>query len=351
MTEPSTLEATQSQNRIVAVIVHDLVKVENGFKADERTGLLTVTTTVQRLVDQLVSEYAKRTGKSHGRFEDDEDNYPMPKYVRQYYVEQNKSFFELSQAMMRTLCTKAARTAAIGGHVFIAHISHDDFEYLIVAILTDELGAVLTAGKDLEDSVYLNIKGFRVAGRIDMTNWQAGGERYLSFIKGRGQDKVSDYFKAFLGCDNSVAAATETNTLLNGLEYFSSQQSMDDVAKDAFLNRAFDICNRLANEDEPLDIQIFSNELWPNAPEELVEVLSNPDLQLSEGFVPDKRVLRRLVKFSGRTSLWKIEFNRTALNKRLIIFNEEDETLTITNLPEDLKDRLHKEYQQDDGDE
>ena len=151
-----------------------------------------------------------------------------------------------------------------------------------------------------------------------MTNWQAGGERYLSFIKGRGQDKVSDYFKAFLGCDNSVAAATETNTLLNGLEYFSSQQSMDDVAKDAFLNRAFDICNRLANEDEPLDIQIFSNELWPNAPEELVEVLSNPDLQL---------------------------------NKRLIIFNEEDETLTITNLPEDLKDRLHKEYQQDDGDE
>lgn len=350
MTEPTSLENVQSQNTIIAVIVHDLVKTENGFKADERNELLTVTSTVQRLVDQLVSEYAKRTGKSHGRFEDDEDNYPMPKYVRQYYIDTNKTFIELSQAMMRTLCTKAAKTAATGGHVFIAHISHNNLEYLIVAILTDELGAFLTAGKDVEDSVYLDIKGFRVAGRIDMTNWKAGGERYLSFIKGRDQDKISDYFKAFLGCDNSVAAAAETNTLLSGLESFSSEQSMNEITKEAFLTRAFDICNRLSNEGEPLDIQAFANELWPNAPEELVAILSNPSLQLSEGFVPDKRVLRRLVKFSGRTSLWKIEFKRSALNQRLIIFNP-DETLTITNLPEDLKDRLRKEHQQENGDE
>lgn len=347
--ESATSEINQSQNTIVAVIVHDLVKA-GGLLVDERPDLLPITATVQRLVDQLVSEYAKRSGKSHGRFIDEEDNYPIQKYIREYYVENVKTFLELSQAMMKTLCAKASGTATTGGHVFIAHISHDGLDYLTVAILTDELGAALTDGKELTDSIYLDIKGFRFAGRIDMTNWRNGGERYLSFLKGRKQDRVSDYFKAFLGCDNSVAAATETTTLLNGLELFVAQQAMNELTKDAFLTKAFYICSSLANADEPIDIQEFANELWPSEPEQLVAVLSAPDLKLSEGFVPDKRVLRRLVKFSGKTPLWKIEFERTALNQGQIVFND-DETLTITNLPEDLKDRLKKELKQDDEDE
>lgn len=347
--ESAAPEINQSQNEIVAVIVHDLIKAGT-LSVDERPDLLPVTATVQRLVDQLVSEYAKRSGKSHGRFIDQEDNYPIQKYIREYYTEHSKTFLELSQAMMKTLCAKATGTAATGGHVFIAQISHDELNYLIVAILTDELGAALTAGKELTDSIYLDIKGFRFAGRIDMTNWQNGGERYLSFLKGRKQDRVSDYFKAFLGCDNSVVAAAETAILLAGLELFVAQQEMDEVAKDEFLTKAFHICSRLASDDEPIDIQEFANELWPSEPEQLVAVLSAPDLKLSEGFVPDKRTLRRLVKFSGKTPLWKIEFERTALNQGQIVFND-DETLTINNLPEELKDRLRKEFKQDDEDE
>lgn len=347
--ESAKYEVNQSQNTIIAVIVHDLIKVGT-LSVDERVDILPVTATVQRLVDQLVSEYAKRSGKSHGRFMDDEDNYPIQKYIREYYTEGTSNFFELSQVMMKTLCAKASGTAATGGHVFIVHILHDELNYLIVAILTDELGAALTAGKDLTDNIHLDIKGFRFAGRIDMTNWQSGGERYLSFLKGRKQDRVSDYFKAFLGCDNSMVAATETATLLTALESFVVQQEMDEVAKNDFLTKAFYICTRLASDDEPIDIQEFANELWPSEPEQLVEVLSAPDLKLSEGFVPDKRTLRRLVKFFGKTPLWKIEFERTALNQGQIVFNN-DETLTINNLPEELKDRLRKELKQDEEDE
>jgi len=350
MSAPETIEAAESLNKINGVIVHDLLKQEGGgFAVDEREDLLLVTKTVQRLVDQLVSEYAKRAGKSHGRFEDDQDNYPVQRYVREYHVDKSKTFLELTRAMMKTLCTKAAKTAATGGHVFIAHTTRDASDYLLVAILTDELGAALTEGKDVKDSLYLDIKGFRLAGRIDMTSWNSGGERYLSFLKGRDQAKVSDYFKAFLGCDNSVAAAAETATLIGGLEVFAEKQEMDEVAKERFLSSAHAICTKLAKDDEPLDIQTFANELWPVSPEALVEVLSDPELKLSEGFVPDRRVLRRLVKFSGKTPYWKIEFDRTALNEKQIIFND-DESLTITNVPEELKIRLRKEMQQDDGD-
>lgn len=344
------VEVIGTANIIKKVVVHDLIKNDGVLSIDDRKDLLPVTSTVQRLVDQLVHIYGKRPGKSFGHFESDEENYPVQKYVREYYVDNSKTFLELTVAMMKTLCAKAAKTAATGGHVFIAHTTRDASDYLIVAILTDEIGAALTEGKDLEDSVYLDIKGFRLAGKVDMTSWSSGSERYLSFLKGREQAKVSDYFKAFLGCDNSVAAAAETATLIKGLESFTEQLGMDEIAKEEFLSRAHTICAKFAKEDEPFDTQVFSNELWPTSPDLLVAALSNPELKLSEGFIPDRRVLRKLVKFSGKTKSWKFECDRIALNEKQVLFNA-DETLTITNLPEDLKARLRNEIQQDDGDD
>lgn len=142
MSAPEVIEVVESLNKINGVIVHDLLKAEGGgFSVDEREDLLPVTKTVQRLVDQLVSEYAKRTGKSHGRFEDDVDNYPVQRFIQEYHVDRSKTFLELTQAMMKTLCAKVAKTAATGGHVFIAHTTRDTSNYLLVAILTDELGA------------------------------------------------------------------------------------------------------------------------------------------------------------------------------------------------------------------
>lgn len=331
-------------NKIVSVVVHDLVRIEGIFSIDPRTEQLKVTATVQRLVDALSDSYAKRPGKSHGRFEDDEDNYPVKKYVRKHFVTKEINFLELTVSMMDTLSAKAAKTAATGGHVFICHIKRDKKDYLYVAILTEELGAALTKDKDLKDSFYLDINGFRFAGRVDLTSWTDGTERYLSFIKGRKQDKVSEYFKAFLGCNNNIIAATESNTLIAGLENFATSQNLTDAQRDAFFNKAHGICLDLANNDEPLHTETFANELWPEEPALLVAALSDPELKFTEGFVPDKRVLRRLVKFSGKTAQWKLEFTRAAIQEKHITFNE-DETLTINNLPEELLIRLRKENQ------
>ena len=57
MSAPEIIEITESPNKIIGVIVHDLVKKDGEFSVDERGDLLPVSQTVQRLVDQLVSEY------------------------------------------------------------------------------------------------------------------------------------------------------------------------------------------------------------------------------------------------------------------------------------------------------
>ena len=337
------------ENEILNVIVHSLNKVDGGFVVDDRKEVLGVGVTVQRLIDQLAKIYAAKTGKSHGRFEDDVDNYPVSKFLEAYYTEGTSDFVATTLQMVESLKKSAQGTASTGGHVFFAHFKRaaDQTHYFIVAILNDELGAALNKSKEVVDALHLDIKGFRLAGRVNLTSWAGSGDKYLSFIKGRGQDKVSEFFKLFLGCNNSVAAVIETQKLGAALEAFAVSKEMTEEAREEFLRGAYTVCKRYADKDVPFELEAFANELWPENPEELSGSFEESGLDISDGFIPDKRSLRSLVKFSGTTKNWRIIFDRAALSNNEIEFNVETETLVIKNLPEELLARLRVEVSQD----
>ncbi|MFM5520733.1 nucleoid-associated protein [Aeromonas jandaei] len=345
MTKNKELDAKSVDIKFVTL--HDLIKGSDSFRVKEREEPLKITSTIERLVGQILDEYKKRSGKSHGHFEDNEDEYPIQRYLRQYYVTTTLSFQETTRQMMYNLCHHVKGTASTGGHVFFAHINRSGNDYFIVAIITDELGAAITNNMEVTDNTYLDIKGFRVAGRIDLSSWNSGGSQYLSFIKGRGQRVVSDYFQNFLGCNSRVAAAVATNVLIDAIESFVGDLGLSPEGKNVFMNRAKDIGFRMSKDDVPFDAQVFANELYPEDPQYLLSVLCDPDLKLSDGFIPDARSLRRLVTFYGKTPSWKLEFSRSALTHGLIRFND-DETLTITNLPAELRDKLRAETEVDD---
>jgi len=336
-------------NEIINVIVHSLNRAEGGFVIEDRKDVLEVGVTVQRLIDQLAKIYANKAGKSHGRFEEDIDNYPVSKFLDSYYVRGANDFVSTTLQMVEALKKSAQGTASTGGHVFFAHFKRkaDNAHHFIVAILNDELGAALNKSKDVVDALHLDIKGFRLAGRVNLSNWVDGGGNYLSFIKGKGQDKVSEFFKLFLGCNNSVAAVIETQKLTAALEAFGQEKGLSEEQREEFLRNAYTVCKRYADKDIPFELEPFSNELWPDNPAELRESFESSGLDISDGFIPDKRSLRGLVKFSGSTKNWRIVFDRAALNSKEIEFNLDDETLTIKNLPDELLAKLRTELSQD----
>src|SRR3546814_7869702 len=88
--------------------------------------------------------------------------------------------------------------------------------YLLVAIITDKLSAALTSQRDVRDVRHLDLDGFRFAGRINLTAWAIGDERYISFLKGKGD--VSEYFRHFLGCDSVVQERVDTSNLVAALK-------------------------------------------------------------------------------------------------------------------------------------
>lgn len=336
-------------NKIINVIVHTVNKNEGGFVVDDRKEVLEISDTVQRLIDQLTKIYTSKTGKSHGRFEADTENYPVSKFLKNYFQAGSSDFVTTTLHMAESLRKSVQGTASTGGHVFFAHFKRvtDDTDFFIVAILNDELGAALDMSKEVVDALHLDIKGFRLAGRVNLTSWVDGGEKYLSFIKGRGQDKVSDFFKLFLGCNNSVAAVLETQKLGKALEQFVQSKEMNDELREEFLKSAYSICKRYVDKDIPFEVTAFANELWPECPEEMCDLFEGSGLDISDGFIPDKRSLRSLIKFTGGSKNWRITFDRAALSNGEIEFDVKSEALVIKQLPSELLTRLRMEVSQD----
>ena len=328
------------------IVVHRLIKQGDGFQPDLRNNPNALSDTTNKVVGLLINEYSKRPGKAHGQFEPDIGNYPVQGYLHAHFVDKNIDFINMTAAMMLTLCAKARGTAATPGGVVFAHTETNSEHHIIIAIVTEEWGAALEDGLEVKGGEYLDLKGFRFAGRVNINEWLCGREKYLSFLKGKGQE-VSGYFKSFLGCANSVTYSADTKSLKEALEEFAAESQLSEIQRRDFFDKAYEVCIKNHKNHTPIDLEEFANEVWPSNPRKLTEVFAKPERKLSDGFVPDKRVFNGFVKFSGKTSTWKLEFSRDAIQNRDVLFND-DETLTIKNLPQDLKIRLRHEKSDSD---
>lgn len=328
-------------NEIVALAVHDLSRRDGPYEVTLAERLLPVTTTTQRVIDEIYDLYNRRASKSHGRFAQDE-NYPTQQQIRDYVVSDDRDFLRLTSRMMETLRAQAqARSASTGGHVLFAHFRRDERDYLLVAIVNDRLSAALTTARDMHDVQHLDLDGFRFAGRVNMTAWAAGEERYVSFLKGKGD--VSEYFRHFLGCDSVVQERVDTSNLVVALKEFVTATGMAEAEGNEFLGRAKAICERASRARDGIEFDALANELLPRDPQPLKNHLAHTDRALADGFVPDRRALASLVRLRGGTRQWKVEFERQAVSDGVVVYDAERNTLTLRQIPDELIQQLREQ--------
>lgn len=333
-------------DKIFSIAIHQLEKKGVGeYQVHAGNGALAVGNTAKRLIDDLHRLYARRPSKAYGKFSNDQVNFPTSLRLGEY-ISGKVNFEETTLAMMHTLAKEAAtRPASEGGHVFFAHFSRDEVQFVLVAIVNDKISAALTEDIDLEDVKHLDVDGYRFAGRVNLTGWAANEERYLSFLKGKGV--VSEYFKSFLGCDTTILARVETTNMVQALKHFADTQMMPPEKRDGFMAKAMNICTREAKADRPIHFEILANELHPDAPEALLEVLADPDRGLSDGFVADRRALKGLIQFKAKTSNWAVEFERKSLHEGRVRFNPAENSITLLEVPDHLRKELIEEIQGD----
>ncbi len=338
------VSATTTPSQITGFIVHKLVKEAHQRTAtvEPRMEPVAVSSTVQRLMDQLHTLYSERTGKGYGYFEANENEYPVQKYIRRHHVACETNFFDFSIELMEHLRLRAqVEQLATGGYVLIAKIKNGATEFLMIAIVTEVLGAAITEGMEVVDSVHLDMTHLRVAGRVDLTAWQSGAERYISFLKGRGD--IAGYFQLFLGCDDMLLALEESKKLVIGLGRFAEVQQLDAENRDRLFDAAHQYLDELGRTKETVSLEALTNHLWPHEPEAFRRILAAEELGLSDGFVPDRRAIKGLVRFQGKSNYWKLSFDRKAMRCGDLRYDKENDTIVLSSIPPDLRDELISE--------
>ena len=123
---------------------------------------------------------------------------------------------------------------------------------------------------------------------------------------------------------------------------------LEQKAEEDFLQSAFSYCDERNKNDEPLSLEALSNAVWPNEPKKLQDAFVEGDVQISDGFVPDGRSIKALMRMKYKTQYWSIDIDRHALSQGYAEYNQKKGTLTLLNLPDALKSELATETGDDD---
>jgi len=334
---------SESTHAISALVIHRLIREAEGpSRAELRAAPNPLDDAAVRLMERLCRHFAERPGKGYGHFEQDERNFPMPGLVRRLVREQSLDFAAFSAEMLAHLQQRVDEDKVEeGGYVLVARATVFGADCLYFALLQETLGTVIGDGLTIHDSPHLDFAGLQVAGRIDLGAWQAGAERYIAFLKGRGD--VAGWFKRFLGCTDVVIALKETKKLVETLSHFADAQQLEAPARDALLERAHLVLEEMHDSGAALDLAAVAGQVFPDAPQKLAETLQDEALDLASGFVPDKRALRPLIRFKATAQDWKLEFDRASLRSGAVQYDKEANTLVLSNIPDNVKRMLLEE--------
>ncbi|ATE58651.1 nucleoid-associated protein [Thauera sinica] len=328
---------------VTHLVVHRLIKEANApATVSLRPAPCPLDAAAVRLVERMCRQYAERSAKGFGRFEEDGEQFPLARWLREHVVEQSMDFIALSHRMAERLQAIADEEELdSGGFVVVARVREGEADCLWAALIGEAAGTGVSGALDVLDCAHLDFSALQAAGRVDLGGWQRGDERYLGFLRGRG--RAGGWFKRFLGCSDVVVALQETKKLVMTLGRFVEEQHLEPAARDALLERAHGYLDALGESGEAVVFDELAREVFPEQPARLDAMLNAAEAKLADGFVPNRRAIRPLVRFSASGEQWKLEFDRSGLHSGAVHYDRATDTLVLSGVPEYLKRMLAEE--------
>ncbi len=108
-------------------------------------------------------------------------------------------------------------------------------DYLAIALLHHSEGVAVNESLEVSPSRHLDFGQLYLAARINISEWRNNKQsmQYISFIKGKGGKKVTDYFRDFIGCQEGIDSPGETRALLKAFSDFVESEGMAEAIEAA----------------------------------------------------------------------------------------------------------------------
>ncbi len=327
------------------IIVHQIDKKPDGNPTvlHARDRELVVSQATENMLADLNESYNAKQGKGWGLFHEASGAYPLSGWIKAY-LDGEQDFTAFSrQAVEHLQKLMEESNLSTGGHVLFAHYQQGMTDYLGIALVHHSDGVAVTDELDVTQTKHLDLGQLHLAARINISEWRnnAISKQYISFIKGKNGRKVSDYFRDFIGCQEGVDAPGETRTLLKAFSDFVESEDLPEEQAREKTNTLVGYATSQAKLGEPMTLEELSGLIDEDRPKAFYDHIRNRDYGLSPEIPADKRTLNQFRRFTGRAEGLSISFEAHLLGSK-IDYDENAGTLTIRNLPTQLRDQLKR---------
>ncbi|MDF5803534.1 nucleoid-associated protein [Pseudomonas aeruginosa] len=196
-------------------IVHLIEKKPDGTPAvlHARDAELGDSQAIENLLADLNESYNAKN-KAWGFFQGESGAYLFSGWLGEY-LEGDRDFVGFSREAVEHLQKLMEESnLSTGGHILFAHYQQGMTDYLAIALLHHSEGVAVNERRAGGHPVApLTSASCNPAARINISEWRNNkqSKQYISFIKGKGGKKVSDYFRDFIGCQEGVIAERDAH--------------------------------------------------------------------------------------------------------------------------------------------
>ncbi|MBT0587197.1 nucleoid-associated protein YejK [Alteromonas oceanisediminis] len=337
-------------------IVHQLrINKDKAIQLMPKAQCLSVTPSIEALVEQINHAFNAKPGKGVGGFQ--VDTSPTQEGDFQFEAALNKllkvehadddtnaAFQQFSASSAQHLVETLANMQMVEtGFLVFCRYEFLATEYLIVTLLNTKQHVHVDDQLELSVSEHLDLSKMQLAARIDLTQYQIQPEqqRYVSFVKGRMGRKVSDFFMTFLGCEELMDVKQQNAQLINSVDAYLATNTLDVAEKHEHREAVQDYYKEKIATGAPVKFSEVAEKLpkHEDTKFDFNQFVQSAEVTIDEAFQPDKGVLKQLAKFSGQGGGVSLSFDRKLYGDR-VRYDEQTDTLVIRGIPPNLKDQL-----------
>ncbi|WP_297334775.1 nucleoid-associated protein, partial [Flavobacterium sp.] len=301
-------------------------------------------------IKSIKDAYYKKSNPIYGVFDDNRITFPYQSILDEYF-QNTISFLEYSVLSMRHLLGTIDRVSpATGGYVVFAHyeLNEDDDPnideaepYTMVVMLNDKIIYNVNNSLTLDELFGLDIEKIDVANLVNYNRWVSNEETYLSFARGRKD--VSNYFRTFIGCTDQRSSYDSSKLLKKAVLDYLGTLDIDDDRKEEIRNSIFTYCISQTNSNQDISLDHVSSIIDNDNPERFSQFAAGENYRVSSSIKGNKKALKDLKYYVYKSKKLRLEFDSALVNDQ-IFYNSEDNTITITDVPDELQEQLRRDF-------
>lgn len=321
-------------------VVHDLQKnVNTSPMLRLQTSPLPHDENLTTLADDLIDIYSRKATKGFGTFHEDIATYPFSALLKNFIQEKGpESFVEITQATMRLIESRIkTENLATGGYILFIFYEIENKDFLFIALLRQAKGSVITEDLTIDSTQHLQLDKLHIGCQLDIESWKSAqnSQQYITFIKGRTSQTTPIYFLEAIGCAEFTDSCEQTKEIIRAIDDFADKQNLSPDSKREMRQKAHDYCAGEKN----VSMDNLAAVIFGENPDAFMQHVNSGIYKVSNGFTPDKRVLKKLREVSAQGEGIKLSFPASMIGTRVVLENRDGgRVLSIKNPPQKLID-------------